>query len=76
MQAKFVVKAVTLMQGAELLLMEPVMSGPGNEEWSNYTPSGKLEMTVTNPALHGTVKPGMVYLVDFVIDAVPVLPGT
>lgn len=40
--------------------------GPGNEEWSKYTPSGRLEMQITNPAALDQFKVGDEYYVDIV----------
>jgi hypothetical protein len=40
-------------------------TGPGNEEWSKYTPAGKLEMTITNPDAISQFKVGEYYFVDF-----------
>lgn len=44
--------------------MQPVY-GEGNEDWSKYTPSGKLEMTVTNPAAIDQFELGGEYLLTF-----------
>lgn len=40
------------------------ISGKGNEEWSEATPSGKVEMTLTNPAVFGAFEVGQDYYVD------------
>jgi hypothetical protein len=37
----------------------------GNEDWSKYTPSGELSMTVTNPAAIEQFEPGAVYRLTF-----------
>lgn len=34
-----------------------------NKSWSEATPSGQLEMCITNPALMGHFKPGRQYMV-------------
>lgn len=50
------------------ICLEPVyVSGKGddNESWSKYTPSGKLEMTVTNPAAVAQFELGKAYYIDF-----------
>jgi len=39
--------------------------GKCNESWSKYTPSGKLEMAVTNPAAIDMFAIGKAYFVDF-----------
>ena len=51
----------------EKLSFQPVV-GYGSEEnksFSKYTPSGSLEMTVTNPDLFGKIKSGDVFYLDF-----------
>ena len=64
MQAKMKVHSVTLHEGGEKLLMSVV-----TEEHPVATvPSpfaGQVEMTITNPKLLGTFKPGQTYYVDF-----------
>lgn len=35
-----------------------------NKSFSQFTPSGLLEMHVTNPAAHGFFKPGHSYYLD------------
>ena len=37
-----------------------------NNTYAKWTPSASVEMTVTNPALHGQFKEGQTYYVDFV----------
>jgi hypothetical protein len=69
-RAKFQVKSVTQHFWGEgskpqVIHLEAVTSGPGNESWSQYTPSGKLEMTVTNPDAAGFFVPGKVVYLDF-----------
>lgn len=39
--------------------------GKVNESWSKYTPSGKLEMAVTNPAGIEQFEIGKAYYLDF-----------
>lgn len=39
--------------------------GKDNKEWSKYTPSGKLEMTVTNPSAIDKFEIGKDYYLDF-----------
>ena len=38
--------------------------GSANAQWSKYTPSGSLVMTVSNPAAFGRVLPGQFMFVD------------
>lgn len=49
------------------ITMEPVYNNgdPANASWSKYTPSGKLEMTVTNPDAIDRFEKGKPYYVDF-----------
>jgi hypothetical protein len=39
--------------------------GKGNESWSKYTPSGSIEMTITNEAALEVLKPGKTFLLTF-----------
>jgi hypothetical protein len=48
----------------EAVVLQPV-AGPGNEEWSKYTPSGKLEMVITNPAAVSQFAVGQDYILTF-----------
>lgn len=49
-----------------MITMIPVYNdGKGNESWSKYTPSGKLEMNVTNPAAIAGFDLGKVYELTF-----------
>lgn len=36
-----------------------------NKQWSKYTPCGKIEMTITNPAAVAAFEVGQPYFVDF-----------
>ncbi|NEI60924.1 hypothetical protein [Rhizobium leguminosarum] len=36
-----------------------------NKSWSKYTPSGKIEMSVTNPAAIDKFEKGKAYYIDF-----------
>lgn len=49
--------------GVEIEL-EPVL-GAGNEQWSRYTPSGSLNMVITNPDACAAFEIGKDYLVTF-----------
>lgn len=40
------------------------VSGPGNETWSKWTPSGGLTMMISNPDAQGQCKPGTDYFLD------------
>lgn len=45
--------------------LSPVTSGKGNESFSKWTPSGKMEMHITNPGCIGFFKPGKEYNIEF-----------
>ena len=47
--------------------LQPVYNNgdPGNASWSKYTPSGKLEMSVTNPSAIDAFEMGKPYYIDF-----------
>ena len=75
MVAKFVVRGV-VQQGepvsSEILKMAPVTSKPFDAEgfsednsFAKWTPSGNLEMTVTNPALLGRINVGDTFKLNF-----------
>jgi len=40
------------------------LAGPGNEEWTKYTPGGELKLIVTNPAASEQFKAGQDYFID------------
>ena len=48
----------------ERVKLQAVM-GPGNEEWSRWTPSGTLELNISNPAALEQFKVGQDYFIDF-----------
>lgn len=39
--------------------------GKANKDWSKYTPSGSIKMTVTNPAAADGFNVGESYILDF-----------
>lgn len=41
------------------------VSGPGNEQWSRWTPSGSITMTITNPDALNQFRIGKHVYVDF-----------
>lgn len=74
MRAKVAVRSIgKAYEGAETLRFAPVMSnesfGPNGESENNtyarYTPSGAIDLTVTNPDLLGKFSEGEEYYVDF-----------
>lgn len=46
-------------------------STDANKAWSKATPSGQLEVTITNPEAMGQFKPGKAYF----LDVTPVTPA-
>lgn len=67
-RAKMQVNEVIRSTYCDKVSMSPVIGGPGaskeDNSFSSATPSGKLELTIDNPALKGVVVPGQVYYVD------------
>lgn len=58
-KAKFAVTGVNRLQGSEIVTAIPVTSGSEeNKSFSKFTPSGKLEMYITNENLFGWFQPG------------------
>lgn len=52
----------------EELALSAVYSGSeANKQWSKYTPSASLTMTISNPAAFGKVLPGQFIFVDLTI---------
>lgn len=49
---------------SEVVVLAPV-HGKGNELWSKWTPSGRIEMHITNPAAVEQLKLGDTFYVDF-----------
>lgn len=65
--AKFKVGSVTDFGNSnENVKMSPVVSDSNeNKSFSMYTPSGAIEMHITNPDAIGFFKPGKEYYVEF-----------
>lgn len=49
---------------SEVVVLQAAM-GEGNKEWSRYTPSGRIEMQIDNPAAAEQFEIGKDYLVTF-----------
>lgn len=73
-RAKFFVSSVTHLAtpGSDpcaTIKLAPVFGsygdGKDNESWSKYTPSGTIEMNVTNPTAIERFEPGKAYYVTF-----------
>lgn len=66
--AKFSVTHVSDYGTYRQVFLNPVYSSDKsspNYSWSQYTPSGKLEMTITNPTAYEQFVPGKVFLMTF-----------
>jgi hypothetical protein len=51
---------------AEERIVLDAVSGPENEPWSKYTPTGQLSFSLTNPSAFGKIKADEEYYVDIV----------
>ena len=61
--AKFACERVTKTTYSENIEARPVTSGSEeNETFSKETPSGKLELCITNKSAHGFFEPGKEYI--------------
>lgn len=73
MRAKMQVQSVESFSGADSIKMAPVCGnvpfGPEGQSEDNtfarYTPSGSLQLSITNPELIGKIKPGQKFYLDF-----------
>jgi hypothetical protein len=72
MRAKMKVSKVEQYEGGEILHFTAVGSNNYPEDgvsedntFAKYTPCGEMKLTVSNPALHGKIKPGEKYYLDF-----------
>jgi hypothetical protein len=64
-RAKFTVhEKAARADGSATIRMSPVY-GEENRPWSKYTPSGSIEMNITNPPAAALFEPGKAYFVDF-----------
>jgi hypothetical protein len=45
--------------------LQPVYDEGSNSQWSKYTPSGDLQLTITNPEAYNQFQLGKAYFVDF-----------
>lgn len=64
-RAKFKCETVTKHVGGERVELKPVYGGEANKGWSEYTPSGTIEMSITAKGAVGQFEPGKAYYVDF-----------
>lgn len=68
-RAKFKCISVEQLEGGcEITKFSAVNSsdGKGNEQWSKWTPSGNLSMTINAEAAVGVFKPGQIYFLYFI----------
>ena len=66
--AKFKVQNVNDFGNYRQVSLAPVYSSDKsspNYTWSQYTPSGKLEMTITNPSAYEKFSVGKTFLMTF-----------
>ena len=47
-RARFFLQSITENLGAYQVVLQPVTRATDDNKWSKYTPSGKLEMSITN----------------------------
>lgn len=65
LKAKMKCLSVLKSEHGETVKLEPVhATSEENKVWSKYTPSGVLELSITNPDAHGKLVPGAEYLLD------------
>lgn len=64
-RAKFRVQSVIHHDGEQRTIQLAAVSGKENESWSKWTPSGSLQMSITNPEAFSQFKPGDVFFLDF-----------
>lgn len=70
-RAKFIVEQVTKHRwGGETVKMSPVMEGSTSNKtedkhFSDATPSGSIELTISNKDVHGHFAPGSAHYVTF-----------
>lgn len=73
MRAKVRVSSVEKVGDCELLTFHPVAKSDAypadgsdeNNTYARWSPSGRFELTVANPNLHGKYEVGQEYYVDF-----------
>ena len=70
LKAKFKVTSITIYEGQREFHLSPVYGTDGtpNAQWSKWTPSGELKMTVTNENAFETLEVGKEYFLDFTPD--------
>lgn len=77
MRAKMKIESIVHNSYGQTLKMQPVgLAGRYPEDgldedntYAKFTPSGSLELTITNPALLNQFQPGETYYLDFTLAA-------
>jgi len=65
-RAKVKVDTVTASEYSQELKLTPVVGGnPEDNSFAKATPTGSIQLTVTNKDLWGKFKPGDMFFVDF-----------
>jgi hypothetical protein len=65
-QAKFrCVSKTTHIGDVTEVRLDACTSGEGNKSWSQYTPSGEMRLSITNPGAHEKFVPGKEYFITF-----------
>ena len=65
-RAKVKVESILKNNYGETITFRPVTNGSlEDNSYSKWTPSGKLELTITNPDIIDKIRPDDVFYVDF-----------
>ncbi len=77
MSAKVMTSSVLITDGCETVKMHPVTNGSPKETTFSFksSPVGSIELSITNPALFGKLKPGQNLYVNFTTER-PEAPTT
>ena len=73
-RAKFTVISIEEFVGCRVVKLAAVYSSDSkspNYTWSKATPTGKLEMTITNPAAYTQFAVGREYFLEVTPDTIP-----
>ena len=66
-KAKFRVNSITIRENLHEVELGAVYGkdGSDNAEWSKYTPSGTIKMSITNPEAYNQFEIGREYFITF-----------
>ncbi len=64
-RAKFKVVSVKHLENDQSQVELAAIHGADNRQWSKWTPSGNLTMSITNPEATAQFKPGSCVFLDF-----------